>query len=31
MATGKVDTKNFVWITKVDPQNNNSGFKLDSY
>ena len=30
MATTKVDTQNFVWITGADPQNN-SRFKLDSY
>ena len=31
IATAKVDTENFIWITEADPQNNNSRFKLDSY
>ena len=30
MATAKVDTENFVWITEADPENNNR-FKLDNY
>ena len=30
MATTKVDTENFVWITEADPENNNR-FKLDNY